>query len=314
MKVFSGRSNPELSSRICEYLGVELGGIHITNFKDSEINVEITENIRGEDVFIIQSTSFPTNDNMMELMFMIDAIKRCSPKRITIIVPYLGYSRADRLFGRSSIGSKVIADMITNSGATKLITIDLHSTQTQGFFDIDVDNIYARPILLKKIRQLRLSNPIIVSPDVGGVSRAREYAKKLDNIDIAIVDKRRPKAGQSEVMNIIGNVKGKDCIIVDDMLDSANTVINATKHLKEIGAKKIYCFATHGILSNGAAKRIEKSEIDKVFITNTINQKEKIIKTGKIEIVNISDLIGETIRRIHRDESLKKMFDTMFKS
>jgi ribose-phosphate pyrophosphokinase len=313
MKVFSGRSNPELSSRICEYLGVELGGIHITNFKDGEINVEVTENIRGEDVFIIQSTSYPANDNLMELMFMIDAIKRCSPKRITIIVPYLGYSRADRLFGRSSIGSKVIADMITNSGATKLITIDLHSTQTQGFFDIDVDNIYARPILLKRIRRMGLVDPIIVSPDVGGVSRAREYAKKLNNIDIAIVDKRRPKAGESEVMNIIGDVKGKACVIVDDMLDSGGTACNAADELMKQGAKSVYMFVTHGVLTEGAHKKISKSKIKKVFVTDTIRQNGKTEKCDKIEVLTVSDLIGETIRRVSTNESLKRMFDTMFK-
>ena len=313
MKVFSGRSNPELSSKICEYLGTELGNIEIENFKDGEINVEIKENIRGEDVFVIQSTSAPTNDNMMELIFILDAIKRCSPKRITAIVPYLAYSRADRLFGRSAIGSKVIADMITNSGASKLITIDLHSTQTQGFFDIDVDNIYARPILLRKIRELGLSNPIVVSPDMGGATRAREYAKKLNDVDVALVDKRRPKAGESEVMNLIGKVRGKDCILIDDMLDSGGTACKAADALINEGANSVYMFVTHGVLSDGAHKNIKNSKITKVFITDTIKQNEKTEKNDKIEVLTVSDLIGETIRRIHRDESLKQMFNTMFK-
>ncbi|MBC8427414.1 MAG: ribose-phosphate pyrophosphokinase [Proteobacteria bacterium] len=313
MKVFSGRSNLKLSSKICEYLGIELGKINITNFKDQEVNAEVLENIRGEDVFLVQSTSFPANDNLMELMFTIDAIKRASPKRITAVIPYLGYSRADRLFGRSSIGAKVVARMLTNSGADNIITIDLHSTQTQAFFDIGIDNIYARPILLKKIRELSLNNPVIVSPDVGGVSRARAYAKKLNNIDIAFVDKRRPKAGESEVMNLVGKVQGKDCIFVDDMLDSGGTACKATDALIEQGANSVYMFVTHGVLSDGAHKNIKNSKITKVFVTDTIKQNGKTEKSDKIEVLTVADLIGESIRRMHTNESLNKMFETIFK-
>jgi ribose-phosphate pyrophosphokinase len=314
MRVFSGRSNPELAVKICEYLDMNLGRIDIKDFKDGEINAEIKENIRGQDVFLIQSTSAPANDNLMELMFTIDAIRRASPDRITVVIPYLGYSRADRLFGRSSIGSKVIAKMLTNSGADKIITIDLHSNQTQAFFDIAVDNIYASPVLLRKVRELGLSNPIVVSPDVGGAVRARAYAKKLDDIDVAIVDKRRPKAGESEVMNIIGKVRGKDCIIVDDMMDSGGTACNAAKALMEQGANSVYMLVTHGVLSDGAHKRISKSKITKLIVTDTIKQESnKLEKCDKIEVVTVSDLIGETIRRIHTNESLQKMFETMFK-
>ena len=311
MKVFSGRSNPDLSSKICDYLDTSLGNIEIKNFKDGEINVEINENIRGEDVFLIQSTSAPANDNLMELILTIDAIKRCSPDRITVVVPYLGYSRADRLFGRSSIASKVVADMINHSGAARLITLDLHSTQTQAFFDIGMDNIYARPILLRKIKELNLDKLLIVSPDVGGVVRARDYAKRLD-ADIAIIDKRRPEAGKSEVMNIIGKVREKDCVIVDDLMDSGGTACKAADALLEQGAKSVYIFVTHGVLNNGAVKRIQKSNITKLYITDTICQNKQKI-TDKIEILSISDLVGETIRRTHRNESLKQMFETMFK-
>ena len=310
MKIIAGNSNLPLSSDVGKYLQVDLAKATIRRFADEEVYVEIKENIRGEDVFVIESTSYPPNDNLMELLVIIDALKRASAKRITAVLPYFGYARQDRKPGpRTPISAKLVANLISTAGADRVLTVDLHAEQIQGFFDIPTDNLFAGPVFSRDIKdQFDLSNLVAVSPDIGGVVRARAIASKF-GASIAIVDKRRPKAGESEVMNIIGDVDGKDCIILDDIIDSAGTICNAADKLIEIGAKSVTAYVTHGVLSGKAISRIRDSKLKEVVITDTINNTENAKELEKIRIIPISVLLGEAIRRISEESSVSSLFE-----
>ena len=310
MKIIAGNSNLPLSSDVSKYLQIDLAKATIRRFADEEVYVEIKENIRGEDVFVIESTSYPANDNVMELLVIIDALKRASAKRITAVLPYFGYARQDRKPGpRTPISAKLVANLISTAGADRVLTVDLHAEQIQGFFDIPTDNLFAGPVFSRDIKdQFNLSNLVAVSPDIGGVVRARAIASKF-GASIAIVDKRRPKAGESEVMNIIGEVDGKDCIILDDIIDSAGTICNAADKLIEIGAKSVTAYVTHGVLSGKALSRIKDSKLKEVVITDTINNTENAKKVEKIRIIPISVLLGEAIRRISEESSVSSLFE-----
>ena len=310
MKIIAGNSNLPLSSDVGKYLQIDLAKAIIRRFADEEVYVEIKENIRGEDVFVIESTSYPANDNLMELLVIIDALKRASAKRITAVLPYFGYARQDRKPGpRTPISAKLVANLISTAGADRVLTVDLHAEQIQGFFDIPTDNLFAGPVFSRDIKdQFDLSNLVAVSPDIGGVVRARAIASKF-GASIAIVDKRRPKAGESEVMNIIGEVDGKDCIILDDIIDSAGTICNAADKLIEIGAKSVTAYVTHGVLSGKALSRIKDSKLKEVVITDTINNTENAKKVEKIRIIPISVLLGEAIRRISEESSVSSLFE-----
>ena len=310
MKIIAGNSNLPLSSDVSKYLQIDLAKATIRRFADEEVYVEIKENIRGEDVFVIESTSYPANDNLMELLVIIDALKRASAKRITAVLPYFGYARQDRKPGpRTPISAKLVANLISTAGADRVLTVDLHAEQIQGFFDIPTDNLFAGPVFSRDIKnQFDLSNLVAVSPDIGGVVRARAIASKF-GASIAIVDKRRPKAGESEVMNIIGEVDGKDCIILDDIIDSAGTICNAADKLIEIGAKSVTAYVTHGVLSGKALSRIKDSKLKEVVITDTINNTENAKKVEKIRIIPISVLLGEAIRRISEESSVSSLFE-----
>lgn len=307
--LFSGRSNIALSKEICKYLKIRLGKSSNTNFSDGEIMVKIRENVRGRDVFIVQPTCHPGNNNLMELLIMIDAIKRSSAKRITAVIPYYGYARQDRKAEpRVPITSKLVADLISSAGANRVLTVDLHAGQIQGFFNIPVDHLFSMPILVKYIKNLKLKNLVVVSPDAGGVERARAFGKRL-SASLAIIDKRKDKPGVSEAMNIIGNVKNKNVFIVDDMIDTAGTIAGATQALLKNGAKAVYATCTHPVLSGPALERLSKSKIKEVLVVNTIplNGKEK--KCKKIKILSIAPLLGEAIRRIHQEGSVSCLFD-----
>jgi len=310
MKIIAGNSNLPLSSDVGKYLQINLAKATIRRFADEEVYVEIKENIRGEDVFVIESTSYPANDNLMELLVIIDALKRASAKRITAVLPYFGYARQDRKPGpRTPISAKLVANLISTAGADRVLTVDLHAEQIQGFFDIPTDNLFAGPVFSRDIKdQFDLSNLVAVSPDIGGVVRARAIASKF-GASIAIVDKRRPKAGESEVMNIIGEVDGKDCIILDDIIDSAGTICNAADKLIEIGAKSVTAYVTHGVLSGKALSRIKDSKLKEVVITDTINNTENAKEVEKIRIIPISVLLGEAIRRISEESSVSSLFE-----
>ena len=310
MKIIAGNSNLPLSSDVSKYLQIDLAKATIRRFADEEVYVEIKENIRGEDVFVIESTSYPANDNVMELLVIIDALKRASAKRITAVLPYFGYARQDRKPGpRTPISAKLVANLISTAGADRVLTVDLHAEQIQGFFDIPTDNLFAGPVFSRDIKdQFDLSNLVAVSPDIGGVVRARAIASKF-GASIAIVDKRRPKAGESEVMNIIGEVDGKDCIILDDIIDSAGTICNAADKLIEIGAKSVTAYVTHGVLSGKALSRIKDSKLKEVVITDTINNTENAKEVEKIRIIAISVLLGEAIRRISEESSVSSLFE-----
>ena len=310
MKIIAGNSNLPLSSDVSKYLQIDLAKATIRRFADEEVYVEIKENIRGEDVFVIESTSYPANDNLMELLVIIDALKRASAKRITAVLPYFGYARQDRKPGpRTPISAKLVANLISTAGADRVLTVDLHAEQIQGFFDIPTDNLFAGPVFSRDIKdQFDLSNLVAVSPDIGGVVRARAIASKF-GASIAIVDKRRPKAGESEVMNIIGEVDGKDCIILDDIIDSAGTICNAADKLIEIGAKSVTAYVTHGVLSGKALSRIKDSKLKEVVITDTINNTENANELEKIRIIPISILLGEAIRRISEESSVSSLFE-----
>ena len=310
MKIIAGNSNLPLSSDVGKYLQVDLAKATIRRFADEEVYVEIKENIRGEDVFVIESTSYPANDNLMELLVIIDALKRASAKRITAVLPYFGYARQDRKPGpRTPISAKLVANLISTAGADRVLTVDLHAEQIQGFFDIPTDNLFAGPVFSRDIKdQFDLSNLVAVSPDIGGVVRARAIASKF-GASIAIVDKRRPKAGESEVMNIIGDVDGKDCIILDDIIDSAGTICNAADKLIEIGAKSVTAYVTHGVLSGKAISRIKDSKLKEVVITDTINNTKNAKELEKIRIIPISILLGEAIRRISEESSVSSLFE-----
>ncbi|MEL0125182.1 MAG: ribose-phosphate pyrophosphokinase [Alphaproteobacteria bacterium] len=309
MKIVSGNSNLPLAKKISTHLGVPLVDATIKKFPDKEIFVEIKENVRGEDVFVIQSTSFPANDHVMELLITIDALKRGSAKRIAAIVPYYGYARQDRKSGpRTPISAKLLANLISIAGANRALMVDLHAGQIQGFFDIPTDNLFAAPVFISDIKKkFKSENTIIVSPDVGGVVRARAIAKRVD-CDLAIIDKRRERASVSEVMNIIGEVKDKDCILIDDICDTAGTLTNAALALKNDKAKSVYAYITHGVLSDPAIERIENSPIDKMIITDSILARDDVIKSNKIDILSIAPLIGEAIERITDNRSVSSLF------
>ena len=310
MKLVTGNSNLKLANDISDYVDLELSHCDVKRFADNEIFVEMKENVRGEDVFVIQSTSYPANDNLMELLIIIDTLRRASAKRITAVVPYFGYARQDRKPGpRTPITSKLVANMIDKAGANRVLTMDLHAGQIQGFFDIPTDNLFAAPVLVEDIKSKLTSNtPIVVSPDVGGVVRARIIAKRI-GADLAIVDKRREKAGESEVMNIIGDVKGKECFMIDDIVDSAGTLCNASDALMREGATKVYSYVTHGVLSGKAVERVNKSSLTKLLITDTIEESDAVKKSDKIDVISISSLLGEAIKRISDEKSVSSLFD-----
>ena len=309
MKIVSGNSNIQLAKDISSYLKVPTVKASIKKFPDKEIFVEIQENVRGEDVFVIQSTSFPANDHVMELLITIDALKRGSAKRISAIMPYYGYARQDRKSGpRTPISAKLVANLISVAGADRALMVDLHAGQIQGFFDIPTDNLFAAPVFIKDIKtKFKSSNTIIVSPDVGGVVRARAIAKRVE-CDLAIIDKRREKAGISEVMNIIGDVKNKDCILIDDICDTAGTLTKAAFALKKSGAKSVFSYTTHGVLSKPAVERINNSPIDKMIITDSILANDEVKSSSKIEQITIAPLIGEAINRISDNRSVSSLF------
>lgn len=309
LMVFTGNANPVLAQEVASHLGLELGRADVGKFSDGEVNVELLENVRGRDVFILQSTSHPTNDSLMEVMVMVDALRRSSAARITAAIPYFGYSRQDRRprSARVAITAKVVANMLTGVGVNRLLTMDLHSDQIQGFFDIPVDNIYATPILLEDLCLQNYENLVIVSPDVGGVVRARACAKQL-NSDLAIIDKRRPKANVAKVMNIIGDVAGRTCVIMDDMVDTANTLCEAAAALKKNGAIKVVAYATHPVLSGGAFARVQNSVLDELVVTNTIALGPEAIGCTKVRQLSAAHLLAETIRRISCEDSVSSLF------
>jgi len=310
MKLMSGTSNPELAKQIADYLDSPLTTTEIQRFSDGEIFVRIDENVRGEDIFIIQSTSHPANDHLMELLICIDALKRASAKRITAVIPYFGYARQDRKTGgRTPITAKLVANLIAEAGADRVLTLDLHAGQIQGFFDIPTDNLFVTPVFEDDInKHFKVDNLLVVSPDVGGVVRARALATRL-GADIAIVDKRRPKAGQSEVMNIIGDVDGRRCIIFDDIVDSGGTLCNAAAELKARGAIEVAAYVTHGVLSGKAHERIRNSELTELVCTNSIAAASAGADGDNVRAISIAPLLGEAIRRIANDESVSKLFD-----
>jgi ribose-phosphate pyrophosphokinase len=308
--LFSGNANPVLAKEIATYLKEPLGQATVNRFSDGEVQVEILDNVRGRDVFIIQSTCAPTNDNVMELLMMIDALKRASASRITAVIPYFGYARQDRRprSARVPISAKVVADMIGECGANRVLTVDLHADQIQGFFDIPVDNVYSSPVLLGDIWRRKYENMIVVSPDVGGVVRARALAKRLDDADLAIIDKRRPRPNEAKVMNIIGDVNHKSCILVDDMVDTAGTLGQAANALKEAGAVRVVAYVTHPVLSGPAVQNITNSQLDELVVTDTIPLSKAAAACPKIRQLSIATLLAETIRRISAEESVSSLY------
>jgi ribose-phosphate pyrophosphokinase len=310
MKLIAGNSNRPLSEAIAAYLHVPITKASIRRFSDMECFVEILENVRGEDVFVIQSTSYPANDNLMELLVTLDALKRASAKRITAVIPYFGYARQDRKSTpRTPISAKLVANLITVAGADRVVTLDLHAGQIQGFFDIPTDNLFAAPVFVRDIKERYNGNELtMVSPDVGGVVRARAMAKRLD-ADLAIIDKRRERAGHSEVMNIIGDIGGRDCILVDDIVDSAGTLCNAAEALMDQGAKSVSAYVSHGVLSGGAVSRVSASPLETLTITDSILATEAVRVSNNIRQITISPLMGEAVRRIHDDSSVSSLFD-----
>ncbi len=308
--VFTGNANPVMAQEIAAHLGIKLGGATVGRFSDGEVSVEITENVRARDVFVVQSTCAPTNENLMELLIMVDALKRASAERISAVIPYFGYARQDRRprSSRVPISGKVVANLLQTVGVSRLLTMDLHADQIQGFFDIPVDNIYASPVLLNDLRSKNYEDLIVVSPDVGGVVRARALAKQL-GCDLAIIDKRRPKANVSEVMHVIGEIEGRNCVIMDDMIDTAGTLVKAAEVLKERGAKKVYAYCTHPVFSGPAIDRIAKgTALDEVVITNTIPLAEAARACNRIRQVSVAPLFAETIQRIAHGESVMSLF------
>jgi ribose-phosphate pyrophosphokinase len=311
MKLMAGNSNLPLVRDIAAYLEVPVTDTSVRRFADEEVFVEINENVRGEDVFVVQSTSYPANDNLMELLICIDALRRASAKRITAVVPYFGYARQDRKPGpRTPISAKLVANLITVAGANRVLSVDLHAGQIQGFFDIPTDNLYGAPVMSADIQARFAGRPItVVSPDVGGVVRARALAKRLDNAPLAIVDKRRERPGESEVMNIIGDVGGRFCILIDDIVDSAGTLCNAAAALKEAGAENVVAYCTHGVLSGGAVARVQNSVLSELVITDSINTHETAPAAAKIRTLTIAPLLGEAIKRIADETSVSSLFD-----
>ena len=310
MKVLAGTSNNKLCKDIAKNLKLKLVNTNIKRFADDEIYVEINENIRGNTIFVVQSTSNPANDNLMELLICIDALKRSSAKNITAVIPYFGYARQDRkVVPRTAISAKLVSDLITNAGANRILSVDLHAGQIQGFFNIPVDNLFATPIFARHItKKMKLNNLICVAPDVGGVERTRALSRRI-NTGIAIIDKRRPAPGKSEVMNIVGSVKNKNCVIIDDIIDSGGTIVNAAQALKNKGAKEIYVYITHAVLSGQAVERIQKSKIKKLITTDTIDNSKKIKESSKIEIISMAPTIAEAMKRIANSTSVSSLFN-----
>src|SRR5689334_11350732 len=307
--VFTGNANPGMADQIAKHLDIRLGAATVGRFSDGEVTVEINQNVRGRDVFVVQSTCAPTNENLMELLIMVDALKRASAERISAVIPYYGYARQDRRprSSRVPISAKVVANLLETVGVERVLTMDLHADQIQGFFDIPVDNIYASPVLLGDLRQKNYEDLIVVSPDVGGVVRARALAKQL-NCDLAIIDKRRPKANVSEVMNVIGEIDGRNCVIMDDMIDTAGTLVKAAQVLKERGAKQVFAYATHPVLSGGAGERIAASALDELVVTDTIPLGEEARSCAKIRSLTSAGLLAETFSRIRRGDSVMSLF------
>jgi ribose-phosphate pyrophosphokinase len=309
MRIFTGNANPKLAEAVCKHLNISLGRAVVGRFSDGEVMIELLENVRGRDVFILQSTCAPTNDSLMEVMVMIDALKRASAARITAAIPYFGYARQDRRprSARVPISAKVVADMLATVGVHRVMVMDLHADQIQGFFNIPVDNIYATPVLLGDLWKQNYDNLLVVSPDVGGVVRARAIAKRLDS-DLAIIDKRRPKANVAEVMNIIGDVEGRTCVIMDDIVDTANTLCKAATALKEHGAQKVVAYCTHAVLSGGAVARIAESDMDEIVVTDTIPLSEEAQVCPRIRQLSCAQLLAETMTRVSNEESVSSLF------
>jgi ribose-phosphate pyrophosphokinase len=308
--VFTGNANPQLAHDIVRHLQVPLGRASVGRFSDGEVTVELMENVRGRDVFIVQPTCPPANDNLMELLVMVDACRRASAQRITAVLPYFGYARQDvrPRATRVPITAKLVANMMASAGVHRLLTVDLHADQIQGFFDIPVDNVYASPVLMGEVWKQKYDDLVVVAPDVGGVVRARAIAKRLDDADLAIIDKRRPRANESQVMNIIGEVEGKTCVLVDDLVDTAGTLCNAASALKDVGAKRVVAYITHPVLSGPAVERIEKSVLDQLVVTDTIPLREEARKCRKIRQLSVAGLLAETMRRIRDEESVSSLY------
>ena len=311
MMVFTGNSNPDLAKKVASRLYLELGGANVDKFSDGEVTVELNENVRGKDVFVLQSTCEPTNDNLRGLLLTIDALRRASASRITAVVPYFGYARQDRRVrsSRVPISAKVVAGMMVSVGVDRVLTVDLHAEQIQGFFTCPVDNVYASPVLNDDITASKFKDVVVVSPDIGGVVRARAIAKQLDDADLAIIDKRRPRANESEVMNLIGDVEGRTAIMVDDMVDTAGTLCSAANALKERGAKKVVAYCTHAVLSGKALENVRNSQLDELVVTDTIPLSAEAKSISKIRQLTIADLLAESIRRVSNEESISALFD-----
>ncbi len=311
MMVFTGNANPALARKVADRLYLSMGHADVSKFSDGEITVELNENVRGKDVFVLQSTCHPTNDNIIELLLMIDALRRASAGRITAVVPYFGYARQDRRVrsARVPISAKVVGDTMVGVGVDRVLTVDLHAEQIQGFFTVPVDNVYASPILNADIVRCDYENLIVVSPDIGGVVRARAIAKQLDDADLAIIDKRRPRANEAEVMNLIGDVEGRTAILVDDMVDTAGTLCTAANALKERGALQVVSYCTHAVLSGKALENIKNSQLDELVVTDTIPLSSEALAIGKIRQLTIADLLAESIRRVSNEESISALFD-----
>lgn len=309
LMVFTGNANPQLAQKIVEHLGMQLGDVSVSQFSDGEVAVELLTNVRGRDVFVVQPTCAPTNDNLIELIVMVDALRRASAGRITAVVPYFGYARQDRRVrsARVPITAKVVADMMVGVGVDRVLTVDLHAEQIQGFFDVPVDNVYGSPVLLEDIEKQSFEDLIVVSPDIGGVVRARAVAKQL-GIDLAIIDKRRPQPGIAEVMNIIGDVNNRTCLLVDDMVDTAGTLCNAAKALKEHGAKRVIAYCTHAVLSGKAIENLNNSELDELVVTDSIPLSEAAKGCSRIRLLTLSKMLAEAMRRLSNEESLSAMF------
>ena len=311
MKLFAGNATPDLAQKVAKRLYIELGDAVVGRFSDGEISVQINENVRGSDVFILQSTCAPTNDNLMELIVMVDALRRASAGRITAVIPYFGYARQDRRVrsARVPITAKVVSDFLSSVGVDRVLTVDLHAEQIQGFFDVPVDNVFGSPVLLEDMKNRDFDDVVVVSPDIGGVVRARAIAKLLNDTDLAIIDKRRPQANVSQVMHIIGDVEGRDCIIVDDMIDTGGTLCKAAEALKEHGAKRVFAYATHPILSGTAAENLRNSVIDEVIVTDSIPLSDELKALDIVKVLTLADMLAETIRRISNEESISAMFE-----
>jgi ribose-phosphate pyrophosphokinase len=310
MAIMSGNANPELAQRIARHLTLPLSKIQASRFSDGEVAIEILENVRGRDVYIVQSTCPPVNDNLMELLVIADALRRASAQRITAVIPYFGYARQDRRprSARVPITASVVAQMISNGGIDRVLTVDLHADQIQGFFSVPLDNVYGSPVLLGDLWKQKIDNLVVVSPDIGGVVRARALAKRMDDADLVIIDKRRPQPNQAEVMNIIGEVKGKTCVLIDDMIDTAGTLCLAAKALKENGAERVISYITHAVLSGPAVQRISDSELDELVVTDTIPLSEEAQKCQRIRQLSVAELLAETMRRMAVDESVSSLY------